>query len=404
MAIAGRSYTNTPIVSRGSLEDSTDFNSGTRSRVVSSQPARQFSTFPVTLVRNTLQDSPVLTTQGPQVVALPNDRRWYNTYPAIIIGNAAVPVVVSVSTPNPIVVTSQPPWPNTVQAFATRNTLQDPPVLTTPDPVVVASPNDSRWYRNQQATIVIGSQAPTIVSGSTPDPVVVIAPNDQRWYNVKLVQVIDNIQLGTTPVVTTTQPPVVTTKQPSALYQGGRILVVRSLVAPAGPVTRPPQHLGGTLSRYTVNGTVVRTTSVYNGTTSRRTIDGSVTVVDPYNATLDEWTMVEQDIVLAEFNDETIAASITQGGNPKDITGFTLEAYLKPARGTADTAPGVVKLSTATGEITITNASQGQANIVIAAADLLSTNDTYTFWRLDCIDTGSKRNTAIFGVVTITQL
>lgn len=112
MAIAGRSYANVPIVIRGSLAD-----------------------------------APVLTTARPVIVAAAPDRRWFSAGAATVISNPQAPAAAPASvTPAPVVVTSQPPWPKTVQAFTARNTLRDPPVLTTAGPVVIAAATDRRWY------------------------------------------------------------------------------------------------------------------------------------------------------------------------------------------------------------------------------------------------------------------
>jgi hypothetical protein len=77
--------------------------------------------------------------------------------------------------------------------------------------------------------------------------------------------------------------------------------------------------------------------------------------------------------------------------------------FLKPAAGVPDAAPGVVKLSTITGEIVITNAPGGLATVAIANVDLTDPN-AYTFYRVDTVDGTGKRNTAIFGKVGITPL
>jgi len=113
--------------------------------------------------------------------------------------------------------------------------------------------------------------------------------------------------------------------------------------------------------------------------------------------------MQEVDIGLAEFNDETLALAITSSGSPLNLTGLTLEMYLKTASGIADTDPSTLKLSTATGEITITNAAGGLATAAVASSHLQPGGTVYNWYRLDTVNAG-KRNTAIFGKVAITPL
>jgi hypothetical protein len=71
-----------------------------------------------------------------------------------------------------------------VQAFATRNTLQDPPVLTTASPVIVAAGVDRRWLGGQ-VKVIANPQAPAAAPATaTPRPVVVAAAADRRWFAV----------------------------------------------------------------------------------------------------------------------------------------------------------------------------------------------------------------------------
>jgi hypothetical protein len=76
--------------------------------------------------------------------------------------------------------------------------------------------------------------------------------------------------------------------------------------------------------------------------------------------------------------------------------------YLKVKQGDADSAATTTKLSTTTGEITITNASQGLATVAIPNSDLQA--PSFTFYRVDLVGSGSKQNTAIYGKVSTTSL
>jgi hypothetical protein len=174
MAVAGRSYANVPVIVRGSLEDAGDFNSKTPALVITSQPSQaQTAVLQAAITRNTLQDPPVLTTAAPVVVAPPNDRRWYSGSPAQVLASPQAPAVTPVSAPAPLVISPQPPPLPAVPAFITRSTLADPPVLTTPAPVVTAAPGDRRWYSPGPVTVIANAQAPPPVPSVTPGPVVI---------------------------------------------------------------------------------------------------------------------------------------------------------------------------------------------------------------------------------------
>lgn len=120
---------------------------------------RRYANVPV-IVRGSLQDAPVLTTRPPVVVARPPDRRWFAGRPPLVLSSPlAQAVAPAVATPAPLVVASPRPWPRTVQALTVRSTLQDPPVLTTPRPVITAAQPDRRWYTSR-VTVITGRGAP----------------------------------------------------------------------------------------------------------------------------------------------------------------------------------------------------------------------------------------------------
>jgi hypothetical protein len=110
--------------------------------------------------------------------------------------------------------------------------------------------------------------------------------------------------------------------------------------------------------------------------------------------------MLEVDITAGEFNNESYDFTITSGGNPYDITSKTINMFLKTAAGDSDTAGSTVKLSTATGEIVITNGPGGAATV---AWPLLSTTTTPGFYRIEVIVSG-KAHTALYGKIGITPL
>jgi hypothetical protein len=112
---------------------------------------------------------------------------------------------------------------------------------------------------------------------------------------------------------------------------------------------------------------------------------------------------VKVDLTLNESNDEDIEVTLTTNkpapGTALDLTGKTLEAYLKPSAATAD-ADGSVWKGTSAAEITITDAVGGKATI---AAPGSAVQTTKKWWRIDVLNAG-KRKTALYGDVAVTDL
>ena len=111
-----------------------------------------------------------------------------------------------------------------------------------------------------------------------------------------------------------------------------------------------------------------------------------------------------QTISLNENNDENVKVVVTTNvptdGTVLDISAKTVEAYLKPSKGTADTDPAVWKGSTATTGVTITDGPNGHCTVSVPAA---SVTTTMTWWRVDVLSSG-LRKTAIYGPVTVVDL
>lgn len=106
-------------------------------------------------------------------------------------------------------------------------------------------------------------------------------------------------------------------------------------------------------------------------------------------------------IMLNENNAEDIQVSVTTNipsvGTTLDLTGLTVEAYLKTAATTADTDSSTWKGSTASGEITVTNAPGGDLTVSVPGA---AVSLTKAWWRVDVLSSG-KRKTAAYGTVTV---
>jgi hypothetical protein len=202
---------------------------------------------------------------------------------------------------------------------------------------------------------------------------------------------------GTLIWITTTRPP---------QHYGGVALDQNLLGGIAVSLNSLQGGLGGTVvSTHTLGGSPPANQNFLGGTVTGNQLGGTVTG-NVLGATLEGWTMQQQDITVGQYNDETFALTLTNGTGatppPLNLTGLTLEAYLKPSATSIDTDAGVIKLSTATGEITITNATGGLANMAIPSADLQQTG-VITFWRLDAVASG-KRNTIMYGAIHMTDL
>lgn len=109
-------------------------------------------------------------------------------------------------------------------------------------------------------------------------------------------------------------------------------------------------------------------------------------------------------ISLNENNDEAIKVTITTNvpvaGTALDITGMSLEAYLKPTASTADTDGAVWKGTSGGGQITITDAPNGKATISVPASAVTLTQG---WWRCDTVS-GGLRKTAVYGVLSVVNL
>lgn len=112
----------------------------------------------------------------------------------------------------------------------------------------------------------------------------------------------------------------------------------------------------------------------------------------------------KQDITLNENNDEVIRVVITTNvptaGTTLDITGMSLEAYLKPTASTSDSDGAVWKGTSGGGQITITDAPNGKATISVPASAVVLTQG---WWRCDVLS-GGLRKTAVYGALSVVNL
>jgi hypothetical protein len=112
----------------------------------------------------------------------------------------------------------------------------------------------------------------------------------------------------------------------------------------------------------------------------------------------------KRDLTLNENNDEEILATLTTNqpanGTPLDLTGLALEAFLKVSAATSDADGSTWKGTTTGGQVVVTDAVNGEVSVNIPAA---SVTTSMGWWRLDVLD-GALRKTALYGVVTVTDL
>jgi hypothetical protein len=187
---------------------------------------------------------------------------------------------------------------------------------------------------------------------------------------------------------------------------GGTATVLTSLsvygTVYTGTYVQLPDVSGTAVNNNVLGGTAIDPNIVEGGAVvEQNVLGGTLAIVDPFTSTAIGWTMQEVDIHLAEFNDETLNLTITSGGTAQNLTGIELDMFLKTKAGVLDTDPSTIKLSTVTGEIVITNAPSGLVTVSIPATDLAGIG--IGFYRVDLF-VGGKRNTAIYGTVTITSL
>jgi hypothetical protein len=394
MAIAGRSYANTPVISRSSFQDTP--TATPEPVVVTSADVRVWYRVNVTsLQRNTLQDPPQLTTPGPEVVSVQYDKRWFEPNQATVIVNPQAPIVIPpTATPLPVVVVTQDvrAWYRSNVTSPKRSSLQDL-FSTTPAPNVISQPPARVWFKGNPAQYFRSSKIDVPVA--TPRPIVVAAPNAPIWFKLGLTNLVSN-------------PPPFIPPARSPLHLGGTL----SIFELGGSVT-VVDTLGGSLVGPSYAGSLVVVDLDYAGSVTPLSFAGTLTVIDtlggsatvPLNlgGTEGQWAMQEIDITLNEFNDMTLTALLTSSGSPVNITTAEIDMFLKTQAGVADGDASTVKLSTTTGEITITNGAGGAITVVIPDTDNNSLE--FGFYRIDIVTaSGTLRNTALFGKVTIIPL
>lgn len=101
-----------------------------------------------------------------------------------------------------------------------------------------------------------------------------------------------------------------------------------------------------------------------------------------------------QRIVLGQNNDETVQIVVTKhdsipSDGVQDITGAIVDFYIKTTKETPDTDPSTVHLSTTTGEIILTNPTQGVAQVSVARTHLQTPGNLW--YRVDVTSSGQLK-------------
>ena len=111
---------------------------------------------------------------------------------------------------------------------------------------------------------------------------------------------------------------------------------------------------------------------------------------------------IRRDLSVTQGNHTTIDVAITDSdtGGPYDLTGVTVEVYLKATAGQADNDAGTILL-TSPSNIQINSAVNGTCTVTIIAANLPTAGRRW--WRLDCVASGQRR-TVMFGPMYVTAV
>lgn len=108
---------------------------------------------------------------------------------------------------------------------------------------------------------------------------------------------------------------------------------------------------------------------------------------------------------LNEANDEEVlfgplTTNQPSAGTVLDLTGQTLEAFLKPTAGSPDVDGW--KGTIAGGQVIVNTPSTAGTGSILIPASAITTS--MAWWRLDVISSGGKRKTALYGRVSVTDL
>ena len=103
-----------------------------------------------------------------------------------------------------------------------------------------------------------------------------------------------------------------------------------------------------------------------------------------------------RELVLLQRNDETVRLNITQDdtGDPQDLTGVTVEVFIKPNAETDDDDAAVTVLSTPDDIVIDPPSTDGIAILTVPAEVTATAGESW--WRADCVIAGDRK-TAMYG-------
>lgn len=111
---------------------------------------------------------------------------------------------------------------------------------------------------------------------------------------------------------------------------------------------------------------------------------------------------LQRELELFQGNQEIFTVTVTKDdGTVQNLTGLTVNVYLKPARETSDLDGQVIKLSTATGEVVLTTPLAGLCTVTVPASALALAGRRW--WRCDVI-IGGQPKTAAYGPLKVVDV
>lgn len=106
------------------------------------------------------------------------------------------------------------------------------------------------------------------------------------------------------------------------------------------------------------------------------------------------------NLVLYQVNTEEFTVAVTLDGSAYDLTGATVEVYIKPTAATSDTDLSVSKL-TIGGGITVLDVPGGRVRVTVPSGVL--TDPGLHWYRVDVVAALARR-TAVLGTLYVTDV
>lgn len=106
---------------------------------------------------------------------------------------------------------------------------------------------------------------------------------------------------------------------------------------------------------------------------------------------------------IPEHNDTALNFAISKDGSPADLTGLTVEVFIKADPSDDDETKSQLKLSsTNPNQITLTDAPNGKVRVFLTAAQTQwQLARVWKCWKLDLVAASGARGTAMYGDLAI---